>query len=168
MATIEISQLEALPRDAVEELRRGAEECLNGTITLAIASDQRSTTLAGVFGAGSVGILAAYLVIPSAERSVALAWAAGALVFGLFVASLISVWASRSVDFHVGGYEPRSRLNVASKAEWLVDAAVVDLQHRIEFNRRALESAGNFCNAALTVAGTSAILAPIIFLAFGL
>jgi hypothetical protein len=48
-----------IPDNAVKELHRQGELCLLGTMQLAVAADQRATTLSGILGAGSVALAAA-------------------------------------------------------------------------------------------------------------
>lgn len=48
-----------VPDSAVKELHRQGELCLLGTMQLALAADQRATTLSGILGAGAVALAAA-------------------------------------------------------------------------------------------------------------
>lgn len=44
----------AIPAEGIDEVFRNGEVCLEDTIKLALAADQRGTPMAGIFGAGSV------------------------------------------------------------------------------------------------------------------
>lgn len=52
-----------IPAAAAKELCRQGELCLQGTIQLAVAANQRATTLVGILGAGSVALIAATATI---------------------------------------------------------------------------------------------------------
>lgn len=66
MDTRETIDFSTIPEGAIEEILRNGEACLEGTIQLAIAADQRATTMAGIFGAGSVALLAVAATILAA------------------------------------------------------------------------------------------------------
>jgi len=57
-----------VPDEAIKELHRQGEVCLQGTVQLALAADQKASTLTGILGAGSVALIAATVTMISAAR----------------------------------------------------------------------------------------------------
>lgn len=150
--------------DAIRELQRQAELCLQGTIQLALAADQRATTLTEVFGAGSVALLAADATLLTAPNENApLIWSGLAASLMLFGGSLFCAWAARSIDFFVAGYEPRLLAPSATEEVWLVRYSTESLQHCINANRRALERSARTVRRGLVLALLTAPIAAIIF-----
>jgi hypothetical protein len=139
-----------VPDHGIRELHRQAEVCLNGTIQLALAADQRATTMAGIFGAGSLALLAAIATVLAGNNpNVAFILAAGCVAAFLFGAALMCAWAGKPTDFHVGGFEPKRLAASASDETWMLRYATEDLQMRIDFNRRILiESARRLVRGA--------------------
>jgi hypothetical protein len=150
---VPIMDLSEVPPESVQELHRQAETCLSGTIQLGIAADQRATTLTGIFGAGSVAILAAIATV-MAGSSPHKPFILGAAVMAalLFVAALTSAMAGAPADFHVGGYEPKRFIRSASDPVWMLRYAVTDMQDRIDFNRAVLERSAQRLRAAMVFA----------------
>jgi hypothetical protein len=71
-----------VPRGAAKELCRQGELCLQGTVQLAIALDQRATTLTGVVGAAyPTDALLTSRLLSWGRRIAAFAVVSGALVF---------------------------------------------------------------------------------------
>jgi hypothetical protein len=88
---------------SVQELHRQAETCLSGTVQLAIAADQRATTMAGIFGAGSVALLAAVATILAATSpNNPFIGGASAMAALFFVAAVTSAMAA-TVHWHRTG-----------------------------------------------------------------
>ena len=124
---------------SVQELHRQAETCLSGTVQLAIAADQRATTMAGIFGAGSVALLAAVAtILAAASPNNPFIGGASAMAALFFVAAVTSAMAAAPTDFHVGGYEPKLFVRSAGDLAWMLRYAVQDMQDRIDFNRAVL------------------------------
>jgi hypothetical protein len=48
-----------IPAETIKELHRQGEICLQGTVQLAIACDQRATTLTSILGAGTIALMVA-------------------------------------------------------------------------------------------------------------
>ncbi len=145
---------------ALRELARQGEHCLHGTVQLALAADQRATTMAGICGAAAVALAAAVAVLFSAERpdaAMIVAFATGGLV--LFVASVVCAWASRPIDFHVAGYEPRALSVAASQENWMLIYLIEDLQRRIDANRLAREAETRQYELGLLIAASAIPLA---------
>ncbi len=150
--------------ETIAELHRQAEVCLSDTLRLATAADQRATTMAGVFGAGSVALVAAAVTIFSAPgHRPALVTAALVAAVILFVASLLSAWAARPTDFFVAGYEPRFLAPSATDLTWMLRYATEDLQVRIDANREALESSARLLAIGLWLAMAALPIAILVY-----
>ena len=135
-----VMDLSEVSLESVQELHRQAEACLSGTVQLGIAADQRATTMAGIFGAGSVALLAAIATVLAATSPYTPFIGGAATMAGLlFMAALTSGMAAAPADFHVGGYEPKRFMRSAGDLAWMLRYAVEDMQARIDFNRAVLE-----------------------------
>jgi hypothetical protein len=139
--------------EAVKEVQRQAESCLHGTLELAIAADQRATTMSGITGAGAAALTAAAVAIydaksPDMELVVGAAASAGILFF----AAMLFAWAARPVDFHIAGYEPNSLANAERDEKWTSIYVAEDLQRRIDANRSGLARAGRLFKEGLALA----------------
>lgn len=130
----------AVPDSAIGELHRQGEICLQGTVQLATALDQRATTTSGILGAGALALLTAAAAMSGASRPI-VPFIIGATTTAvlLFCGALFCAWAARSTDFFVAGYEPRLLVKSASDENWMLRYAVEDIQMRINANRQALE-----------------------------
>lgn len=133
-----VERLTDASEESVREVLRQAEACLSGTVQLAMASDQRAATLAGIFTAVGVAI---------AGASTALA-ATGPFFLGALVASVLMfaaaasfIYSARPVDFHVSGYEPEQLSKSAADPRWVMIYAISDTQERIRLNREVLRQA---------------------------
>lgn len=142
---------------AVKEFHRLAEVCLQGTVQLAIAADQRATALTGIFGAAAAGLLitGANLFAGGHSHPSVIA-ALGVAILILFIAAICCSQASKPVDFHVAGYEPK-RLAASAIADDLtmLRYSAEDIQSRIDANRNALSRAARL----LTVGRRTAVAA---------
>lgn len=136
--------------EAVAEIHRQGELCLQGTMQLALASDIRATTMAGVFGAGAVAIMA--VIATLADRGGAIVWAALTTSGVLFLASLLCSWSARPTDFFVSGYEPKKLAVSASDAVWMLRYSAMDIQSRIDANRVCLSKATGFLKIGTLIA----------------
>lgn len=128
--------------DAVEDMFSLGQECLLGTVQLALAADQRATALAGMFGGGFVALLAtaaAVLTSEHLENSLFVACITAAV--GFFLAAVLCAWASKPTNFYVGGYEPKLLVKSAEQPLWMKRYATEDIQRRIDSNRRCLVAA---------------------------
>jgi hypothetical protein len=131
--------LSSVPDSLVEELHKEGVLCLQGTLQLAVAADQRATTLTGVFGAGSVALLAAaatLLTVSQPNQPLLL----GAIATAIFLlsAALFCAWAARPVDFFLVGYEPKLLAPAARDRGWMLRCTTEDIQMRIDANRRVI------------------------------
>lgn len=148
-----------VPGDAVEEFLRQGQECLAGTMQLAIASDQRAIAMAGIFGAGFIALLATAAAIFTGDRqNVSLFFACVGTAIGLFLASFICAWAARPTDFFVGGYEPRHLSKAVSDPVWMKRYAAEDVQRRIDANGKCLKSASK----CVTIGALLALISPLL------
>ena len=130
----------AVPDSTIGELHRQGEICLQGTVQLATALDQRATTTSGIFGAGALALLTAAAAMSGAsQRIVPFIYGASTTAALLFCGALFCAWAARSTDFFVSGYEPRRLLKSAGDKFWMLRYAVEDIQKRIDANRIVLE-----------------------------
>jgi hypothetical protein len=132
---------------------RRAERCLDGTLKLALAADQRGTTMTGICRAVAAAFVAAAATLQVGGSPHGLIEAAYIVAAFQFVAALIFAWSSRPVDFHVPGYEPRHLSQSASDEGWMLVYAATDLQKRIAYNRRKLVVGGLLFNAGMVIAG---------------
>jgi hypothetical protein len=152
-------QLQGVEEDARAELLRAAEETLRGTVTLGIAADQRAASLTAGFAAAAVGAGAAS-VVPDVAANHALLVALLVLCAFLAAATMCAIAGGRAIDFHIGGYEPRDRLEAAAIGkECLERDAIIDLQRRIDSNRCALRTGATRINRAIGLACASVVFA---------
>jgi len=130
-----------VPDNAIGELHRQAEMCLQGTVQLATALDQRATATSGIFGVGALALFTAAAAMSGAAARPIVPFIVGAAVTAvlLFCGALFCAWAARSADFFVAGYEPRFLVKAASDEHWMLRYAVEDIQTRIDANRMAQE-----------------------------
>ena len=148
----------SVPDCSINELLRLAEKCLEGTIQLALAADQRATTMAGIFGAGSVALLAiSATVLAGVTPDKPFINAAIAAAIVLFFAALLCAWAARPVDFYIAGYEPQKLAKSASEPLLMKRFTAEDMQMRIDNNRDVLDRA----SAMLRMGTALAFIAPI-------
>jgi hypothetical protein len=156
--------ISSVPEESIIELHAQAAACLQGTVQLAIAADQRATTLTGIFGAGTVALLAAAAtVLEGSHPSQPLVWSACIAAEFLFAASLCCAWAARPINFSVGGYEPKLLAPAASDKLWMLRCVTEDIQARIDMNRLALDRGARILTAATLIALSSV---PAGFIAF--
>jgi hypothetical protein len=146
-----------VPDEMLGELLREAEECLQGTVQLALAADQRGATMTGIFGAGAVALLAAAATIPETADRVLGAFLTASIF--LFVAALLTAWSARPANFFIGGYEPRFLSQCGGDLAWMQRCTSADVQNRITKNREALEGASRLFSAGVILAGISPFLA---------
>jgi len=137
----------------MDELLRQAEECLSGTIQLALAADQRGTTTTGILGAGTVALLAAAATIGDGRPALLAALLATSAV--LFLAALLCAWSSRPTDFYIGGYEPKLLSQCGGDLIWMKRCSTADVQNRISTNRKFLELSSRVFIAAVMIAAFS-------------
>jgi hypothetical protein len=145
--------LSEIPEEGVRELHKQAETCLAGTVQFAIAADQRATTMAGIFGAGCIALLAAIATVLAASVPYSpFIGGAAAMSLLLFAAALTSGMAATPTDFHVGGYEPKRLARSATDLVWMLRYALDDMQDRIDANRNVLERSARLLRVAMAFA----------------
>jgi hypothetical protein len=165
MTTTAVMDLSEVPLESVQELHRQAETCLAGTVPLAIAADQRATTMMGIFGAGAVALLAAIAtVLAAATPNVPFIGGAGGTAALLFTAALIAAMAAAPIDFHVGGYEPKRIVRSAGDLAWMLRYAIKDMQDRIDVNREVLERSAHLLRVAMAFAVAAIPMGCLVFI----
>lgn len=161
-----LMDLSGLSKEAVEELHRQGQACLEGTVTLAIAADARATTLVGIFGGAALALLAACATIlagPSSQQYHAMLVSAGVAVVSLFAAALCCAWASRPANFHIPGYEPKRLCVSAADVTWMLRYSIMDIQSRIDDNRAALELSARLVAIGMLLAMSGVLIASIAY-----
>lgn len=163
MSDLDLSGAE---RGTIEEIHRQGETCLQGTLQLALAADQRATMMAGIFGAGAVALLGAAAGVFGAATPMTNATPLLGALFSTaavwFVAMVCCALAALPVRFHVTGYEPKNLTNLAHSTEaatWILRYTGEDLQKRIDNNRRALDEAGWYFKSGVLVG----LSGPVVF-----
>ena len=139
MTTDICGALERHPIESVREVLRQAEICLEGTLQLAFAADQRATMMAGICGAGAAAFVAAAVTV----QDWPLVYGASVTSLLLFAAVLIFAWSARPIDFFLAGYEPRLLSASAADERWTLIYVVEDLQRRICKNRKDIDASSN-------------------------
>ncbi len=160
----------AIPESVLPELNRQGESCLQGTVQLAIANDQRAVTLTGMFGAASGAVLAFLGAVLSNSHQVPVAFLAAAISAAviLFAAAVLCAMSAKPADFFVVGYEPKllSQGCDGDSLAPLLRAALADLQKRIDYNRNALEQSAKMLGLGLRTGVLALPLSLLIFIAF--
>ena len=158
--------LSRISDEALPELFRQAQIVLDGTIQLALAADTRAMTLAGIFGGGSIALLAiAATVQASATGQIpAVVSPVCFVASALFVASGICAWAAQPADFQISGYEPRLLMTVANEEGLMQRGITVELQRRIDQNRKSLERSACLTNIGIRIAFLCVPLGALIYL----
>jgi hypothetical protein len=153
-----------IPDDAVEELLRLGTDCLDGTIQLALASDQRGVTLGAFFGAGAVALLAAAGAAAPGGGALPAPFLVTAAL--LFFAAVLCAWSARPSNFYVGGYEPDLLAESAADLTWMKRHVISDVQRRVTANRRALRLAGSYTSCGMIVAAIAPFIGIAAYFAF--
>jgi hypothetical protein len=157
----------AVPSGALAELNRQGDACLQGTMHLAIANDQRAVMLTGVFGAAAGALVALLGVLFTAahEPSTAFLTAIAVAALLLFAASILCAFSARPADFFVTGYEPRFLAQGCDGDDVtsILRATLEDVQKRIDHNRIALVRSGRWLTCGMVIAGAALPLSVIAF-----
>ena len=131
-----------IPDDNIDEVLRLGEETLNGTVSLAIAQDQRATSLMGIFGAAAVALLGVSgALISSTSPNLPLIYSSFTIAVGFFLVSLVFGWSGRPSDFYVAGYEPKQIHKSTGDISITKKYVCEDIQIRIDSNRIHLANA---------------------------
>lgn len=142
MTDLDLSQISEKP---IEEIHRQGETLLQATVQLAIAADQRATTMAGILGAGAIALLGAAATLVGTEPLYKpLIYALLIASAPMFIGMICCTISSAPVKFMLPGYEPRLLALSASDRTWMLRYASEDLQKRIDKNRRELGIAGMY------------------------
>jgi hypothetical protein len=97
--------------DTVREIIREAEGYLQSQLSLALAADQRASTMASLFTAAGAAIVAGLIGLAASEHHDGQAplYVGGIVATGLFiVAASLCIWSTWPVSFAVPGNEPES------------------------------------------------------------
>ena len=159
-----------VPAEAVKELHRQGELCLQGSLHLAMASDQRATTMVGVLGAATVAVLAMLVPLLAAKPlSVPLVCAGAVIALFLFTAAMLCGWSTASGSLFVPGHDPGRLAHRAVDETQLLRSALEDLQARIDHNRLALQRTARrlMCARVFAIFAVPAGMAVYLFLLLG-
>jgi hypothetical protein len=159
-----------VPAEAVKELHRQGELCLQGSLHLAMAADQRATTMTGVLGAATVAVLAMLVPLLAAKPlSVPLVCAGTVTALCLFTAAMLCGWSTASGGLFVPGHDPGRLAHRAADETQLLRIALEELQARIDHNRLALEQASRrlMCARVFAMFAVPAGMAVYLFLLLG-
>jgi hypothetical protein len=149
----------AVDDEALPEILEQSKAFLSDMLTVSLAAEERATTLAGVYGALCVGLLAAdatLLILPKFDA--AAAWCILATALGNLVACLICVYMSRPYNFFLGGYEPIKLVSGATDKVWMLCYICEDMQRRIDQNKKALKRSATLSTLASIVSAGSIVL----------
>jgi len=162
----EIYDFSDVPDAVVSEFHRLAAENLDGTIQIAIAADVRATTLAGIFGGGSVALLAAVatIIAGGVEKYQMFVLPSVIAAICLFFGAALCAWSGRPIDFFVGGYEPKLLQQSATDLTWMLRYAAEDMQVRIDANRAALARDAKYLQCGMIAAILGVATAGIILI----
>jgi hypothetical protein len=153
-----------IPEAAVREILRQGETYLDATLKVAIAADQRATTLMGIYGAVGVALLVSAATIGTrAQPDFSLIVSLGVVASLLLLAGLICGRAGRPIDFYVSGYEPTKIIKSSTHELWLLRYVCEDVQRRIDSNRRSLERSSVLIVSSFIISGLAVIAGIIAF-----
>ena len=128
-------------RMAQQILRQG-ELLLQGTLAVSTAADQHAATLAGIFSAAAIAVLAATLVmIQSPHPDTALVVSGFAVSLTWFIGSSLCVAVVWPSKFHLAGNEPKNWWPDSVALGPMVEAIggeTENYQERIEYNTAAI------------------------------
>lgn len=151
--------------ELVKEILREGESYLQAQLSLALAADQRSSVVAGLFTAAAAAIIAGLITLASSEHpSHPLAiYAGGTVSVTLLIAGAsLCIWAARPVNFYVSGNEPKKwykDVEAPRELRVLLGEQAQLYQEMIEDNNKALRRnsqlflAGGIAGIAAPVAG---------------
>ena len=164
---------ESIPRDMpvelARELARQGEVRLSAILSIATAADQRATTLAGVFGAGAVGMATAALAVLVSDHAVKSLVLGGALTaLGFLVATMQAAASAGPVPFYLAGGDPAGLRNWSwTGDDWrseaqMLEASAMRYSDSIKANTALLESNAAKLRGAFRTALASPLLGAIL------
>jgi len=136
-----------IPLELAREIARQGEARLNAVMALSTAAVARATMLCGIFGAASIGLVAAVLAYvgtaphPAAE----LVWAGATTASLLFLAAVLAACAGAPRNFWLPGGMPRAlRERAWDEGRWrseseLLDATAAGQAAAIDADRALIE-----------------------------
>jgi hypothetical protein len=135
------------------------ETYLQAQLQLALASDQRATTMASILTAVASAVAAGALALWTVSQNASILAAGLVTATVLLVGAAFAAWAARPVDFNLAGNHPEKWFGV-SKAPLVVvlGGEAENYQEHIEANDKVLGAN----QRALKRAGIAALLAPLV------
>jgi hypothetical protein len=154
-----------IPEDVQTELLRQGEERVKGTLSVALAADQRAGTTMGICGAGGVALLtASATLIARVHPDFQLICAAVVTACGFLIASAICAFAIAPTDFFVPGFNPTRLVDSDAKQSQLLRPTLINIMaNRIVYNQSVIRHTTGRYQLALAMAA-SGIIAGIGFL----
>ena len=116
-------------------------------VAMALAADQRASSVGAAYGAVSAGLLAAAGTLDAIEHA-NVPIIAGLVVaaFGFFLGTCSCFWACRPIDFYAVGNNPDSQVPTASDIYWLKRYYCREIDMRLQSNAAVLsQQAGGRC-----------------------
>jgi hypothetical protein len=139
------ADLRALPDDALDEIIRQAEAKMGQIVAMALAADQRASSVGAAYGAISAGLLAAAGTLDTIEH-VNLPIIAGLVVaaFCFFLSTCSCFWACRPINFYAVGNNPDSQVPAANDIHWLKRYYCREIDMRLQSNAAVLSRTGRW------------------------
>lgn len=162
--SIEQDRWNRIPEAALREILRQGETYLDGILKVAIAADQRATTLMGIYGAvGVASLVSAATLGTRTQPDLPLIISIIAAALCLLVAGLMCGRAGRPIDFYISGYEPEKIMESSTEELWLLRYVCDDLQRRIDSNKQILKKSSALIFGSFAVAGSAVLVGLILF-----
>lgn len=165
--------LRGLPLDVLGEVVREGEVTLSSQLTVALASDQRAITFAGIILTAATALLGAAgaLVTGEEQRHLALAYVAIGLGVAYLVAGALALWMARPARHCLPGNDPANWLphcwDVSGRQKRNMTQARVEqarnLQSMITKNRETAARASRGLLASIWLAYAATACAGLIF-----
>ena len=169
MSETERPDFSEIPDEAVDEICRNGELILQNMLQIALGADQRATSTAGIFGAGSVALFAAAVTLGTSEvGNPAFMWSAIVTAALLFIASALAAWGAYPVKFFISGHEPALLVQGTSDPVWMKRYLCEDIQVRINANRVIVRNANRKLKAGLLFAAAAIPIGIAVYLALAL
>jgi hypothetical protein len=158
---------DGISEPGMREILRQAEKYLDNSLKVAVAADQRATTLMGIYGAVGVALLVSAATLGTRpEPDLSIIGAITVMAVFLLVAGLLCGLAGKPIDFYVSGYEPEKIVESSTDQWWLLRYVCEDLQRRIDVNKQILQKSSWFIFGSFAVAGSSVLVGIIVFVVF--
>jgi hypothetical protein len=152
------AELLAIADEAVAEVVRQAELKMDQALTMALAADQRASSLGATYGAVSAGLLAAAGTLDAIDHAkvpLVAGLAVAAAVF--FAATCVCAWACRPISYFSAGNDPASVVMSADNVIGMNRLYCRELDVRLRKNAAVLARTGRWTTRAQLVA----VIAPL-------